>query len=143
MLCETVILSAGDRIEPELRDWAIAFDVNVGWLTPIRAEEHKAVRPIAKNGRHQRSNWIGQASQDSATGTVAIILRRIEEQSQPASATDKVAFNRATRPYMNLRRLLNAATSSRDRSNHSPFFRLASNRLCQYASMPVGSSVVM
>ena len=41
---------------------------------------------------------------------------------------------------MNLR-LLNAATSAPSRSNHSPFFRFSSNRLCQYASMPAGSSV--
>ena len=26
-------------------------------------------------------------------------------------------------------------------SNHSPFFRLASNRLCQYASIPFGKAV--
>jgi len=42
--------------------------------------------------------------------------------------------------YINLRRV-NAATSPLDNSNHSPFFRFASNRLCQYPSMPAGSSV--
>ena len=42
--------------------------------------------------------------------------------------------------YMDLRRL-KAATSAPVSSNHSPFFRFASNRLCQYASMPPGSSV--
>ena len=33
-------------------------------------------------------------------------------------------------PHMNLR-LLNAAMSAASRSNHSPFSRLAANRLCQ------------
>ena len=41
---------------------------------------------------------------------------------------------------MNLRRR-KALTSRGVRSNHSPFLRFDSNRLCQYASMPTGSSV--
>ena len=42
--------------------------------------------------------------------------------------------------YMNLR-FLNAATSAALSLNHSPFPRFASNRLCQYVSIPLGSSV--
>ena len=45
-------------------------------------------------------------------------------------------------PHMNFRRL-NVATSEAFNSNHSPFLRFASNRFCQYASMPAGSSVLI
>jgi hypothetical protein len=38
-------------------------------------------------------------------------------------------------------RLLKVAPSAALRSNHSPFFRFSLKRLCQYSSMPDGSSV--
>jgi len=38
---------------------------------------------------------------------------------------------------------LNAFISAEFRSNHSPFILFASNRLCQYASIPLGSSVLI
>jgi hypothetical protein len=41
---------------------------------------------------------------------------------------------------MNLRRL-KAVMSARVNSNHSPFLRRSANRVCQYRSIPVGSSV--
>lgn len=44
--------------------------------------------------------------------------------------------------YINFRSL-KVATSAALSSNHSPFFRLCANLLCQYASIPAGSSVLM
>ena len=44
--------------------------------------------------------------------------------------------------HMNFRRL-NARMSSFVSMNHSPFVRCSAKRLCQYASMPLGSSVAI
>lgn len=44
--------------------------------------------------------------------------------------------------YINLR-LRKALTSPASSSNHSPWRRLDANRLCQYASIPTGSSVLI
>ncbi len=40
-------------------------------------------------------------------------------------------------------RLRKAATSAEVRLNHSPFCRRRRNRLCQYSSIPAGSSVLI
>ena len=55
------------------------------------------------------------------------------------SILEAILYDRLTRDGSWVAKAMSAESSS----NHSPFFRLASNRLCQYVSIPPGSSVRM
>jgi DNA-binding CsgD family transcriptional regulator len=82
-------------------------------------------------------------SLDGAKYHVSQILSKLGVATREEGASVALGNRRAVaRGYMNLRRR-KAAISAGARSNHSPPLRFCSNRLCQYASMPAGSSVLM
>jgi hypothetical protein len=52
MIGKTVVLGKLRRVQPELGDVPIPFDVNVRRLTSIRAEKHEPVRTDRENCWH-------------------------------------------------------------------------------------------
>src|ERR1700751_2699414 len=96
-----------------------------------RSLESQAATPLQENPSGFRIQDSSTSGLPSHLGVAESDLNALSSELSPIRMS-----------HMNFLRR-NAATSFASSSNHSPFLRFASNRLCQYASMPDGSSVRM